>query len=68
MRIDIKDLPNHIGEDNCIENVSDDQLVDQITGYSSVLDEEAGGSESNDVAPLPPFRAELQVIALCKRL
>lgn len=68
VRIDINDLLNPVGENNCIADVSDDQLVDQITGSSSVGDEPVSDGEGDDVAPLPPIRAQLQAIALCKRL
>lgn len=58
VRTEINDILN-IGEEKSLETVSDDHIIDQITGSSRVLDEGKSDNESHDADTFKPLRAQL---------
>lgn len=56
-----------MGEDNCIAEVSDVELVNEVTGADEQTDCFNDG-ECDDEVSLPPIQSQLQAAATCKRL
>lgn len=67
VRVDIYKLFNPIREDNCIENVTDAQLVDKVVIQSREEEPANVDSGNDELKPLPSNKHQLQAVSLCKR-
>lgn len=65
-RMDISEILNPEGENDCIQEANDSNLTDFVVPVPQESEECA--VEEDDVLPIPSFREQLHAIALCKRL